>query len=188
MKIGTFLFIFLIVLLSWGVLFNENIDTHSDLKTANSSLSSCQVKVDQNNEQIAQLATENQVLLTKNNSFQAQLSDLQGRYSNSETQVETLIAEVNRLQRENSRLQQLATTTKLNTPLNQGITNLFSQKATSPQQFLAIGIFVPILLAGSIAVVSNRSKHIHKFDKNEGYVVRVSRHELDLLICHRRTK
>lgn len=189
MKIGTFLVILLLALVGLGFLLNDSFYTHSELSTANDTIVSLQTEVDQLKEQKAQQEKDLQILSNQNKSLQTQNQDLQSRNSTLELQVQSLFTEANRLQTENARLQQISaqSTCEAISPSDQTLTRFISPNNPSSHG-QALGLLVPMLLAGSGVVVYGLYHYDRKRAHPGTYVVRISQHELDLLIRHRRAE
>lgn len=188
MKIGNFLVLLLLALVGLGFLLNDSFYTHSELSTANDTVVSLQTEVDQVKQQKAQQEQDLQTLLNQNKSLQTQNQDLQSRNSAFELQVLSLSAEANHLQTENARLQQISTqsTCEAISPSDPTLTRFISLNNPSSQA-VTLGLLVPMLLAGSGVAVYGLYHYNHKQAHPGTYVVRISQHELDLLIRHRRT-
>jgi hypothetical protein len=176
MKIGTFLLVLLLALVSLGFLINDNFYAHSELAEVNKSKVSLEKELGQIKEQMAKQASEIQTLSDQNNLLLTQNNDLQNQKSALELQILSISDQISHLQIENARLQQLATQPELATILPFAPSN----------KDVTFGLLIPILLSGSGIAVYGIYRHEHK-RVHPSIMVRVSQHELDMLIRHRRT-
>ena len=187
MKIGTFLIILLLALVSLGFLINDNFHIQLELTEANKIIASLQTELGQINKQMAQQSNDLQVLSAEKDSLQAHNKDLQNRIGELESRIQSLSNETNRLRVENARLQQKVTQSN---PKTESAVKLANIGPTLPQKLssrgLALSLFFPLLLIGSGVATYGMRRYNRKQTHSKIYTVRISQHELYLLIRHRR--
>lgn len=175
MKLGTFLFVLLLALVVLGILINDTFRTHSDLARAQQT--------------IASLQNDFQALQSQNQSLQEENKGLEASNSELGQKVQLLSSEVERLRTENATLIQSPT---LRTPESKSSPDSITAQLASlvnsphPNILMGLGLLLTIALAGSGLAVSGAQKIGSRLAHPHSYVVKVSRHELDLLIRHRR--
>lgn len=190
MKLGNFLLILLIALVSLGFLINDSIHTHADLRVVNQTVASIQEENAQLNQTIAEQTKEIQALKTQNSILEEQNEILSAHNSELSKQHNTLVTNLNNLQIENNALRntanQLASDT--NSPLVKAIAILSHLVGTPTNDFMAAVTLLPIFLAGGSILVHKLFSDAQRKNQPNNFNIKVSKSELEAIIRRRRAR
>jgi cell division protein FtsB len=190
MKLGTFLAILILVLVSLGFLINDSIHTHSELSVAKKTMTTLQNENSELAQRVILQANEIHDLQTQYNALSEQNGALTNHNTELKSKIQTLSTDLSFLRAQNEILHQISSqlASDTNSPLvNAALVLAVNKLPTGKTMFAAS--FLPIFIVGSGFLTYRLYSYGRKkiLSNTHTYMIRVSERERKAIIRHRRS-